>query len=54
MKGAILTLIDIFSLGGLPLVLMANHPGHVASLLEDIMLTLSGTTSNTTGNVYMV
>ena len=48
-KTAILTLIDIFSLGGMPLVLMANNPGQVASLLEQIMIALSG---DTTGNEF--
>ena len=43
-KGAMFTLNDIFSLGGIPLVLMANYPGQVASLLEQILVAFSGST----------
>ena len=48
-KNTIFLLVDIFSLGGIPLALLANYPGQIATLMERIILSFPTQTLNDLG-----
>ena len=48
-KDAIFVIVDVLSLGGMPLVLMSNYPGQVASVMERLILSLPFQTTDNLG-----